>query len=53
MVQQVEDLLLSLQWFRSLLCCRLVPSWPGNSYMLWVWTQKYIYTCTYLYIMYK
>ena len=39
MVQQVKDLVLSLQWLRSLLWCRLDP-WPGNFRMLHVWPKK-------------
>ena len=35
MVQQVKDLVVSLQWLRSLLWCRF-DSWPRNFFMLQV-----------------
>ena len=39
--QWVKDLVLSLQWLRSLLWHRFDP-WPGNFHMLWVWQKKKI-----------
>ena len=39
MVQQVKDLVLSLQWLGSLLWHSFDP-WPGNFYMLWVQPKK-------------
>ena len=37
-VQWVKDLVLSLQWLRSLLWYVLDP-WPRNFCMLWAWPQ--------------
>ena len=39
MAQQVKDLVLSLQWHRSLLWPGLDP-WPGSFHIPWVWPKK-------------
>ena len=39
MAQKVKDLVLSLQWLRSLLCCGFSP-WPRNFHMPQAWPKK-------------
>ena len=39
MVQLVKDLVLSLQWLGSLLCCGFDP-WPVNFHNSWGWPKK-------------
>ena len=39
MAPWVKDLVVSLQWLRSLLWCRFDP-WPGNFHMLLVQPKK-------------
>ena len=39
MVQQVKDLVVSLQWLGLLLWSGFDP-WPGNSHMPWAWLKK-------------
>ena len=39
MVQLVKDLMLSLKWFGSMLCCGFDP-WPGNFHIPKEWGKK-------------
>ena len=39
MAQRVKDLVLSLQWLRSLLWHRFQP-WPRNFHMPWAWPKR-------------
>ena len=39
MAQKVKDLVLSLQWLGSLLCCGFSP-WPRNFHMPQAWPKK-------------
>ena len=39
MLKQVKNPVLSLQWLRLLLWCRLDP-WPSNFYVPRVWSKK-------------
>ena len=39
LVQQVNNLALSLWWLGSLLWLGFCP-WPGNFHMMWIWPPK-------------